>query len=61
VIQDYSSSSIRNPLLYLSYGRSLLSGGNLLRLRYDIYKHWQTDTQTGSENQGDIFFKIDFD
>jgi translocation and assembly module TamB len=49
------------PQLYLSYGRSLISGGSLLRLRYDITKHWQIETQTGTESGGDIFFKFDFD
>jgi translocation and assembly module TamB len=49
------------PQLYLSYGRSLFTGGNLIRLRYDISKHWQIETQTGSESGGDIFFTIEFD
>jgi translocation and assembly module TamB len=49
------------PQLYLSYGRSLLTGGNLLRLRYDIFKRWQIETQTGAESGGDIFFTIEFD
>lgn len=48
------------PQLYLSYGRSLFTGGSLLRLRYDIFKHWQIETQAGSESGGDIFYKIDF-
>jgi len=49
------------PQLYLSYGRSLFTGGNLIRLRYDIFKHWQIETQTGSESGGDIFYSIEFD
>ncbi len=49
------------PQLYLSYGRSLFTGGNLLRLRYDIFKHWQIETQTGTESGGDIFYTIEFD
>lgn len=48
------------PQLYLSYGRSLVTGGSLLRLRYDIFKHWQIETQAGTESGGDIFYKIDF-
>jgi translocation and assembly module TamB len=48
------------PQLFLSYGRSLISGDSLLRLRYDISKHWQVETQAGSEKGGDIFYKIDF-
>jgi translocation and assembly module TamB len=49
------------PQLYLSYGRSLFTGGNLFRLRYDIFKHWQVETQTGAESGGDIFYSIEFE
>ena len=49
------------PKLYLSYGRALFSGGNLFRLRYDVSKHWQVETQTGTESGGDIFFTVEFD
>jgi translocation and assembly module TamB len=48
------------PQLYFSYGRSLFTGGNLFRLRYDIFKHWQIETQTGSESGVDLYYKIDF-
>lgn len=48
------------PQLYLSYGRSLITGGSLLRLRYELFKHWQIETQAGTESGGDIFYKIDF-
>jgi len=48
------------PRLYFSYGRSLFTGGNLFRLRYDIFKQWQVETQTGSESGVDLFYKIDF-
>jgi translocation and assembly module TamB len=48
------------PQLYLSYGRSIFTGGNLFRIRYDIFKHWQIETQTGAESGGDIFYTIDF-
>ena len=48
------------PQLYFSYGRSLFSGGNLFRLRYDIFKQWQIETQTGSESGVDLYYKIDF-
>ena len=43
------------PQLYFSYGRSLFTGGNLFRLRYDIFKQWQIETQTGSESSYFIF------
>ncbi|MHB8909377.1 MAG: translocation/assembly module TamB domain-containing protein [Syntrophales bacterium] len=48
------------PQLYFSYGRSLFTGGNLFRLRYDIFKRWQIETQTGSESGVDLYYKIDF-
>jgi translocation and assembly module TamB len=49
------------PELYLSYGRSLFTGGNLVRLRYDLFRHWQIETQTGSESGADLYYKIDFE
>ncbi|MHB8771840.1 MAG: translocation/assembly module TamB domain-containing protein [Syntrophales bacterium] len=49
------------PQLYFSYGRSLFTGGNLFRLRYDIFKQWQIETQTGSASGVDIYYKIEFD
>ena len=48
------------PQLYVSYGKSLFSGSNLFRLRYDIYKQWQVETQTGSESGADLFYKLEF-
>ncbi|MCM2358481.1 MAG: translocation/assembly module TamB domain-containing protein [Geobacteraceae bacterium] len=48
------------PKLYFSYGRSLFTGGNLFRLRYDIFKRWQIETQTGTESGVDLYYKIDF-
>ena len=48
------------PQLYVSYGKSLFSGSNLFRLRYDIYKQWQIETQTGSESGADLFYKLEF-
>lgn len=48
------------PELYLSYGRSLFTGSNLFRLRYDLSKHWQIETQTGSESGVDLFYKLEF-
>jgi translocation and assembly module TamB len=48
------------PQLYISYGKSLFTGSNLLRLRYDIFKHWQIETQTGSESGVDLFYKLEF-
>jgi translocation and assembly module TamB len=48
------------PQLYISYGRSLFTGNSLFLLRYDIFKHWQIETQTGSESGADIYYKIEF-
>ena len=48
------------PQLYFSYGRSLFTGGNLFRLRYDIFKRWQIETQTGSASGVDLYYKIEF-
>ena len=48
------------PKLYISYGRSLFSDGNLFFLRYDLSKRWQIETQTGQESGVDIYYKIEF-
>lgn len=48
------------PQLYISYGRSLFSGGNLFFLRYDLSKSWQIETQTGQESGVDIYYKLEF-
>lgn len=49
-----------NPKLYISYGRSLFTGSNLFLLRYDIFKQWQIETQTGDESGVDLFYKLEF-
>ncbi len=46
------------PKLYVSYGRSLVTGANLGRIRYDLSRHWQIETETGTESGGDLYFKI---
>ncbi len=48
------------PELYISYGRSLFSGGNLFFLRYDISKNWQVESQMGQESGIDIYYKLEF-
>jgi len=48
------------PKLYISYGRSLFSGGNLFFMRYDVSKSWQVETQTGKESGVDIYYKFEF-
>jgi translocation and assembly module TamB len=50
-----------SPKLYLSYGKSLFTGNNLFRLRYDIFKKWQVESQTGSGESGvDFYYKLEF-
>lgn len=49
------------PKLYLSYGRAMVTGGNLFLLRYDVLKHWQIETQSGSESGADLYYKLEFD
>ncbi|HEX9024232.1 MAG TPA: translocation/assembly module TamB domain-containing protein, partial [Geobacteraceae bacterium] len=48
------------PELYIGYGKSLVNNANLLRLRYSLSKHWEVESQTGTQSGGDIFFKIEF-
>lgn len=48
------------PQLYISYGKSLFTGSNLFLLRYDIFKQWQLETQTGSESGVDLYYKLEF-
>ena len=48
------------PELYLSYGRSLVTGENLFILRYDITRRWQLETQSGSESGADLYYKMEF-
>ncbi|KAA0890369.1 translocation/assembly module TamB domain-containing protein [Oryzomonas rubra] len=48
------------PQLYISYGKSLFTGSNLFLLRYDIFKQWQIETQTGTESGADLFYKLEF-
>jgi translocation and assembly module TamB len=48
------------PELYISYGRSLFSGGNLFFLRYDLSKNWQVESQMGQESGIDLYYKLEF-
>jgi len=48
------------PRLYVSYGRSLFTGGNLFLLRFDLGRHWQMEAQTGTESGVDLFYKLEF-
>ena len=48
------------PKFYISYGRSLFTGSNLFLMRYDFFKKWQIETQTGAESGVDLFYKLEF-
>ncbi|MDD2900223.1 MAG: translocation/assembly module TamB domain-containing protein [Desulfuromonadaceae bacterium] len=48
------------PKLYVSYGKSLFTGSNMFLMRYDIFKKWQIETQTGGESGVDLFYKLEF-
>jgi len=40
---------------------TLFTGSNLFRLRYDIFKNWQIETQTGGGESGaDLYYKLEF-
>ena len=48
------------PQIYVSYGKSLFTRNNMFLLRYDIFKNWQIETQTGGESGADLFYKLEF-
>lgn len=47
--------------LYVSYGRSIFTGVNIFRLRYDFSRQFQLETQAGAETGVDIYYKKQFD
>jgi translocation and assembly module TamB len=50
-----------SPKLYFSYGKSLFTGTNLFRLRYDIFRKWQVESQAGGGESGvDLYYKLEF-
>jgi translocation and assembly module TamB len=48
------------PQLYISYGRSIFTGANLFRMRYDISRRLQLETETGAESGADLYYKMMF-
>lgn len=48
------------PSLYVSYGRSLFTDANLIRLRYKFSKQWELETQSGTESGADVFYTVEF-
>ncbi len=48
------------PQLYISFSQSLLSQTREVRLRYDFFKNWQIESETGQESGVDLYYKIEF-
>jgi translocation and assembly module TamB len=48
------------PDLYLSVGQSVLGSGTVARLRYRISRHIELQTESGTQNGANIFYRIDF-
>lgn len=49
-----------SPRLYISLGHSLFTQTNEVRLRYDISKRWQLETEMGTVSGADLFYKVEF-
>ncbi len=49
-----------NPQLYVSYGYSVLSTEQLLKIRYQISKHWEVETWRGNALGVDLLYRIEF-
>lgn len=47
------------PELYLSYAMGLFERSNLVRLRYIISPKWAVQTETGTTQGADVFYKIE--
>jgi translocation and assembly module TamB len=50
-----------SPELYVSYGRSLFTGANLFRLRYEFTKNWELETKSGEKSSVDLYYTIQID
>lgn len=48
------------PDLYLSVGQSILGSGTVARLRYRITRHIEAETESGTQNGLNFFYRIDF-
>jgi len=48
------------PDLYLSYAMGLFERSNLVRLRYILSPKWAVQTETGTTQGADVFYKIEF-
>ena len=48
-----------SPKLFISYGQSVFSSGGLFRMRYNLSKHFDIESQSGVESGVDFVYKID--
>jgi len=62
---DLSSSMVTvgkylSPGLFVSFGQSLFTSAQELRLRYTFRQHWEIESRVGEESGVDLFYKIEF-
>jgi len=48
------------PNLYFSVGQSILGQGTIARLRYRVSRHIEIQTESGTQDGANIFYRIDF-
>jgi autotransporter translocation and assembly factor TamB len=48
-----------SPKLFISYGQSVFSKGGLFKMRYNLSKHFDIESQSGVESGVDFVYKID--
>jgi len=48
------------PQLYLSYGYSMFSEEQILKLRYRISQKWEVETWRGNQSGVDLYYRIEF-
>ena len=48
------------PDLYLSVGQSIIGQGTVARLRYSLTRNIELQTESGTQNGANIFYRIDF-
>lgn len=49
-----------SPKLYVSYGVGLFEPGNLVRVRYELTKHWKVQGESGGSSSGaDLLYTIE--
>ncbi len=48
------------PRIYISYGQALLGSGSVVKLRYNLSKHLQVESESGSASGADLIYNINF-